>query len=115
MILSWKPEKWTLPRRLAGTARQYSNSAIAHETTIALQSGHSCPYLRCPYQANVMKTFEIHRRIPVVMALAPEFGFACFRHEEVQDAGRRRGHTREKQEVGPRAYVVNDAAGGRLA
>jgi len=38
MILSWNPEKWLKPRRLAGTARQYSSSAIPHETTIAFQT-----------------------------------------------------------------------------
>jgi len=29
------------PRRFAGTARQYSNSAIDHETRIAFQRGQS--------------------------------------------------------------------------
>jgi MFS family permease len=44
--------------QLAGTARQYSISAIDQETRIAFDSGQSWPYLRCPYQAKVMKTFE---------------------------------------------------------
>src|SRR5579872_4922040 len=58
MIFSWKPEKWPYPRRFAGTARQYSSSAINHETMTAFQMGQSWPYFRCPYQANVMKTFD---------------------------------------------------------
>src|SRR5580704_1511101 len=71
MILSWKPEKWVYPRRLAGTARQYSSSAIVHETRIAFQSGHAWPYFRWPYQAKVMKTFDMHRRATVLMARGP--------------------------------------------
>src|ERR1700685_1654998 len=89
-ILSWKPEKWVYPRRLAGTARQYSSSAIAHETRIAFQSGHAWPYFRWPYQAKVMKTFEIHRRTTVLMTLDQGVLFACFRQEPVEDAQRRR-------------------------
>jgi hypothetical protein len=38
----------------------------------------SWPYFRCPYQADVMKTFNMHRRITVVIALAPEFALRWF-------------------------------------
>jgi hypothetical protein len=43
--------------RLAGTARQYSIKAMPHATTMAISSGVDL-YLRWPYQANVMNTFD---------------------------------------------------------
>src|SRR5690606_8245106 len=43
--------------RLAGTARQYSMKAIAQLMAITANS-EECGNFRCPYQANVMKTFE---------------------------------------------------------
>src|SRR5262252_8470655 len=53
--------------RLAGTWKQYSTEAISQLTTIAFHSGDSRNF-RCPYQANVINTFEIVRRIMVRMA-----------------------------------------------
>ena len=45
-------------RQVAGTAKQYSTKAKPQETRIAFYTGQACPCLRCPYQANVMKTLE---------------------------------------------------------
>jgi hypothetical protein len=53
--------------RLAGTAKEYSSSAIAQETRIAFQNGQSWPYFRCPYQAKVMKTFDSNYRKMVLI------------------------------------------------
>src|ERR1039457_3165879 len=58
--------------RLAGTAKEYSSSAIAQETRIAFQSGQSWPYFKCPYQAKVMKIFEAISRKTVLIGL-PSF------------------------------------------
>src|ERR1700693_1179234 len=66
-ILSWKPVNWPNPQRLAGTARQYSSNAMSQETRMAFHSGHEWPYLRCPYQAKVMNTFEQVSRMMVFM------------------------------------------------
>ena len=49
--------------RLAGTVRQYSKKAIPHEKRMTQISGHPVEIFisasfKCPYQANVMKTFE---------------------------------------------------------
>src|SRR5262245_51602226 len=43
--------------RFAGTASQYSKNAMPQLETTATQSGHWV-YLRWPYHAKVMKTFE---------------------------------------------------------
>ena len=43
--------------RLAGTAKQYSMKAMPQLARIASTMGEDL-YLRCPYQANVMKTLE---------------------------------------------------------
>src|ERR1700719_2519842 len=67
MIFSWKPLNAPNPKRLAGTARQYSSKAISHDTTMAFQIGHEWPYLRCPYQAKVMNTLEQNSRMMVFM------------------------------------------------
>jgi hypothetical protein len=40
MIFNWRPVKTPTATRLARTARQYSSSAISHDTGIAFQSGH---------------------------------------------------------------------------
>src|SRR3954452_12143518 len=47
--------------RLAGTAKQYSISAMPQLARMTSHSGRSVN-LRWPYQANVMKTFEATRR-----------------------------------------------------
>ena len=47
--------------RLAGTASQYSKKAMPQLTRTAIQSGEP-RYLRCPYQANVMKTLDANSR-----------------------------------------------------
>jgi hypothetical protein len=39
-----------------------------HETRMAFQRGHECPYFRCPYQATVMNMFENSNRITVLIA-----------------------------------------------
>ncbi|SHT59960.1 Uncharacterised protein [Mycobacteroides abscessus subsp. abscessus] len=57
IALSSAPEYTSLPRRFAGTARQYSKNAMSQLTSTTTHSGWSLN-LRCPYQANVMKMFE---------------------------------------------------------
>src|SRR4051794_32081114 len=44
--------------RFAGTCRRYSNSAMPHEISAAIHHGLPAKFLRCPYQANVMKRFD---------------------------------------------------------
>ncbi len=67
MIFSWNPVNAPNPRRLAGTARQYSTRAINQDTKMAFHNGHVWPYLRCPYQAKVMKTLEKNSKAIVRM------------------------------------------------
>src|SRR5664279_57175 len=59
MVLSSAAESTACPQRLAGTAKQYSKKAMPQLARITSHSGRSVN-LRCPYQANVMKTLE-HR------------------------------------------------------
>ena len=60
--LKGPPFPWK-PIRLAGTVRQYSKKAMPQEKRMMRMSGQpveifiSCSF-RCPYQANVMNTFE---------------------------------------------------------
>src|SRR6186997_2583529 len=49
------------PILLAGTWITYSKNAIPQLTRIAKMSGLLPSVLRCPYQANVMNTFEAAR------------------------------------------------------
>ena len=46
------------PNLFAGTAKQYSTSAIPHDTAITIANGLPLNF-KCPYQANVMNTFEM--------------------------------------------------------
>src|SRR5690606_29736848 len=55
MILSCGIVKIVKPMRLAGTCSRYSNSAIPQLTSAAVYQGEDARFLRCPYQANVMK------------------------------------------------------------
>lgn len=47
--------------RFAGTWRQYSKNAIAQLATMTIHSGADLNF-KCPYHANVIKTFEATRR-----------------------------------------------------
>src|ERR1051325_7348736 len=58
MIFSCASESVRKPRRLAGTCRRYSNSAIPQLMIAATYQGRSARLRRCAYQATVMKTFE---------------------------------------------------------
>src|SRR5512143_104227 len=51
--------------RLAGTWSRYSNSAMPQLTNAATNHGRSARFLRCAYQANVMKPFESTSRSAV--------------------------------------------------
>jgi hypothetical protein len=51
---------------------------MAHETTIAFQSGQAWPYFKCPYQANVMKTFDRTSRRTVFIGLDLEVVYRVF-------------------------------------
>src|SRR6059058_6153062 len=44
--------------RLPGTCSRYSKNAIPQLATAARYQGRSARFLRCAYQANVMKTLE---------------------------------------------------------
>ncbi len=57
MPLSCGAESTTLPRRLAGTCRQYSKKAMPQLTRMTANNGDDQSF-RCPYQAMVMKMFE---------------------------------------------------------
>src|ERR1700733_12593662 len=63
--------------RLAGTCRRYSKSAIPQLASAATYQARPLRFLRCAYQANVMKTFEPIRS-SVVDAIA---GMAEFYHD----------------------------------
>src|SRR4051812_33891726 len=58
--------------RLAGTWKQYSKNAIAQLRTTTTQSGlaFSRSEAMCPYQAKVMKTFEMSSSSAVFTALS---------------------------------------------
>lgn len=62
------------PILFAGTMKQYSNSAIPHDTSITANKGQlrdmpvSCS-LRWPYQANVMNILETTRSATVIRAV----------------------------------------------
>src|SRR5216683_2924787 len=58
MVLSYAAEYTALPRRLAGTASQYSKNAMPQLTSTASGSQLALN-LRWPYQAKVMKTLEV--------------------------------------------------------
>ena len=51
VILSCSRDIVFEPIRFAGTAKQYSMSAIDHETRMTIQSGAFPKLFRCPYQA----------------------------------------------------------------
>src|SRR5579872_2257592 len=57
--------------RLAGTCRQYSKKAIPQLARMTIHSGEA-RYLRCPYQAQVMKMLEpIRRRMVRTLVASP--------------------------------------------
>src|ERR1044071_6467353 len=47
--------------RLAGTCSKYSKSAMPQLTNAAMYHFRSARFLRCAYQANVMKMFDVQR------------------------------------------------------
>src|ERR1051325_1154742 len=47
--------------RLAGTCSKYSKSAMPQLTNAAMYHFRSARFLRCAYQANVMKMFDAQR------------------------------------------------------
>src|ERR1035438_10675002 len=56
-ILSCTGDQTLLPQRLAGTCSTYSKKAMPQLTMMTSQMGRSLNF-KCPYQANVIKTFE---------------------------------------------------------
>jgi len=54
--------------RFAGTCSRYSKRAMPQATNAAIHHGAACRCLRCPYQANVMNTFDRVSRIAAVSA-----------------------------------------------
>src|SRR6476661_2854016 len=57
-IFSCARLKTEKPMRLAGTCIRYSKSAIPQLMKAAIHHALEVRFLRCPYQANVMKRFE---------------------------------------------------------
>src|SRR5690606_41147438 len=65
MVFNWKPENPSCaPNRLAGTIKQYSKKAIPQLMRITFQRAVSWCF-KCPYQAKVIKVFEINSKIMV--------------------------------------------------
>src|SRR5450759_5268276 len=60
-ILSWASEYSDEPIRFAGTMNMYSKNAIPQLRMAAMYHFLSLRFLRCAYQANVMKVFEMTR------------------------------------------------------
>lgn len=80
------------PIRLAGTVRQYSKKAIPHENRITNIRGHPVDIFislsfRCPYQAKVMKTFDITSISIVTIAFTAQryckYRFVIFQNREI--------------------------------
>src|SRR5271154_2655869 len=67
MVLSCTAVNSYEPMRLAGTWKQYSKNAISQLTKMTLNSG-VWRYFRWPYQANVMKMFEMVSSSRVVIS-----------------------------------------------
>ena len=57
------------PMRLAGIMKQYSTSAMAHETSTTAQTGAPAIDLRCPYHAYSMIRFETKRSATAVQLM----------------------------------------------
>jgi len=66
IVFSWAAENCEWPYLLAGTWKQYSANAISQLTSIARYSGEFL-YFKWPYQANVMKIFDIVKSIIVLI------------------------------------------------
>ena len=63
--------------RLAGTWKQYSAKAMSQLITMTLKSGAD-RYLRCPYQANVIKMLDrVRSRIVIMDTMLPHWRFCC--------------------------------------
>src|SRR5690242_18043120 len=69
--------------RLAGTAKQYSKKAMLHPTRIAVRMVHFGKR-NWPYQAKVMKMFEIVSR-PIVIIRIPDFRCSCGSAQHLSD------------------------------
>jgi hypothetical protein len=61
-----------LPIRFAGTWSRYSKNAMPQLAATATRRGFARRFLKCAYQANVMKMFE-HTRSPAVVATVFRF------------------------------------------
>jgi hypothetical protein len=64
--------------RLAGTWKQYSAKAISQLTIITVNKG-ALAYLRCPYQAKVMKMLDIRSRTTVFIISSTHRGLILLR------------------------------------
>src|SRR3954447_2146278 len=82
VITSWRvfssaAEYTADPKRLAGTARQYSTNAMPQLARMTPNSGTSLKR-KCPYQATVMNTLEAKSsRIGVSLADSAMVGMGC--------------------------------------
>src|SRR5688572_5843468 len=88
--------------RFAGTAIQYSKKAMPQEKMTAIHSG-DVAYFRCPYQANVMKTFE-----PISSRMGRTLGESSMSMKATRSGGRR--HV-----LGLAACPVNRLPSGRVS
>src|SRR5580765_8584206 len=72
IVLSCAALNVWLPMRLAGTWKQYSKKAMPQLIIVTFHSG-TFWYLRCPYQAKVIKMLEINKRKMVIMCVLIPF------------------------------------------
>src|ERR1700681_2848895 len=79
MVLSCAALNSYEPMRLAGTWKQYSKKAMPQLARITFHSA-SLRYFRWPYQAKVMKIFEIVSKRMVRMGFSRSPGFTRIRN-----------------------------------
>src|SRR5678815_1468758 len=97
--------------RLAGTWKQYSKNAMPQLITTTAQSGaaFSRPEAMCPYQAKVMKTFEIVSSSAVFTR-----GVALGRVRRLGRAGQGLGLLLRERELRVALGAPRDGGGGLL-
>jgi hypothetical protein len=107
MVLSCAVLNSYEPMRFAGTWKQYSKKAIPQLTRITFQSAE-VRYFKWPYQANVMKIFEMVRRTivrtRVFSSVVSDFALrnAFARNSDASQLGDLRG---------PQAANINSVSG----
>src|SRR3569832_373416 len=90
MILSWATLNCAWPIRFAGTCSKYSNRAIPQLTRAAIYQARWLRLFRCPYQANVMKTFEAKSSKTVFVMTGTGYSLPRLREDSRTEAQRHR-------------------------